>query len=139
MRSYLAWWRRVETVTVLAPGSKPGGCRILGFFASKKNRRFHRKLPEISSNRLSVEDIVSTSTDKRKIGDISPIFGEILFLAYGFAFFKNLISYFIFYPFLNQPNKKSKFIFLNKNRLFIIHKFLLIILNLINEKSNFIF
>ena len=49
---------------------------------SPKNRRFHRKLPEISSNRLSVEDIVSTSTDKRKIGDISPIFGEILFLRY---------------------------------------------------------
>ena len=48
---------------------------------SSKNRRFHRKLPEISSNRLSVEDIVSTSTDKRKIGDISLIFGEILFLA----------------------------------------------------------
>ena len=74
------------------PGSNPRGCIILGFFGLKKktrkigknpkNRRFHRKLPEISSNRLSVEDIVSTSTDKRKIGDISPIFGEILFLAW---------------------------------------------------------
>ena len=36
-------------------------------------------MAEISSNRLSVEDIVSASTDNRKIGDISPIFHEILF------------------------------------------------------------
>ena len=47
---------------------------------SPKYRQFHRKLLENSSNRLSVEDIVSTSTDNRKIGDISPRFREILFL-----------------------------------------------------------
>ena len=83
----------MATLTVLAQVQNSEAAEFWGFLPHKKSRkigkiaeksvkyrRFHRKLLENSSNRLSVEDIVSTSPDNRKIGDISPRFREILFL-----------------------------------------------------------